>query len=297
MPVEFKGPLEVFGVADDVTPSASQAGTTQDVNGGVSGGNQNPSNEQSIPYARFHEVNERARQAEQQRDQLLERVLTLQGTQQGQTPERAAAEAQAQVQSLNFAMSDADKERLATELAIDPGAAVEGLLKDFSGTINGYLEQREKQLAERIEKQYAPVVQQFQGFVGSQATDQFAQRAFSNPQLQPVKPQFDALVNQARQSNPQLLQSEQGLQSLLQLAVGQAALAGTFNSAGLQGQNAPFSEQPGFGGQPQFAFNPGANQRPNVPAQVLEKGRAMGLSDDRITAMYLDMAKRGSFGD
>lgn len=291
----YKGPLEIFGTETDVNNTGGASATGSNGDQGSANG-QGVTTDQSrgpVPYDRFKDVNDRAKLLEDQNRQLLERVLTMQGTQSGQGADQAAAQAQQQVSQLTFGLDDAAKEALAQELLVDPGNAVERLLQAFAQRVDGHLQTREQALAQNIQQQFNPYVQQFQQYVGQGSVDAYARQAFANPQLAPVKPVFDQFVQQAAKENPALLTNQQGLDSLLDLAIGRAMRQGI--PTGQLGQTqVPFSESAGFGATPNFSFAPqGGQPQIQVPQAVRDNAVRMGVDPEKAAQTYIQMVQRG----
>lgn len=289
MPENFVPGFENVPSTNSVTPD-SQAGSGQNVGGAnpvVDGSNSQQRHEEAVPYTRFQEVNQRASQAEAtlaQTQAALNQLLTQQATANGQSAQQAQQTANQQTGLL----TDDEMARFSESALIDPGRALQEygqILSERTVTpqIEKFRQEMQNQLAQE-RANYMPFMQQ-------SLTNTFVQRHLSNPDVASVRPVFDKLVTEAQANAPHLVQSEQGLQLLLQNAIGQSVMNGTYR-VGNAARPAPFSES----ASPANPFSSlGAVQAPTIPQAALEYATKMGVDPAKAAAMYQQMEAAGVF--
>ncbi len=274
-------PDEIFAQADELRNDGSQP-------------SQQPSEEeQRVPYERFKEVNDERKKLQEQLDAFIkmQAQAAQQSQQAAQQPQQQFPAQQtqpvqqpAQPQQL---FTDEELEAFETDIVVNPKET----LKRFGDAImQRGVNARTQQLEQTFEQRFAQLQAQLVSQTLPTVIDNYKRSRFDASMAEEAAV-FDQFLQNVP---PTALQDQAALENIRLAAIGFVAdkrrQQGTQNRQG----NVPFTEQPGsglpafFGGQP-------AQAQPQVPREVIEAGRRMGLDPKDVISMYTAMNNNGVF--
>ena len=241
--------------------------------------------DQRIPYERFKEVNDERKTYQEQNGKLmdlLEKYQTMQTQNVQQTQQSQQQQPAPQAQSI---FTEDELNGFENDIIVDP----KGTLQKFGEAIlSRGVENRVKTLEASFEERLNKLSGQMSASAAPNIINSFTAQRFGQHQ-QAETAAFNEIV---KTIDPSLLSNPATLENVRLAAIGYVA---DQRSNGNQPQNAPFSEQPGGGPQGGWGGLGGSQQAPQVPHQVIEAARKMGVDPKEAAAMYQAMNTSGVF--
>ena len=237
--------------------------------------------EQRIPYERFKEVNDERKAFQEQNVKLMEMMQQFQNM-QAQTQTVNTPDPQVNTQpAFQPLFTDAELDGFEQNIVLDPKATIQQLSQAI---LERGVEQRVKQVEQTFEQKLQAIAQQTAAQTLPTVIANFKQSRFSPNQTAEI-----AAFDQALQSmDPSLLSNPATLENVRLAAIGY--VADQRQQTPQQNTQAFFSETPGgWGGLG------GQQAAPQIPPQVIEAARKMGVDPKEAANFYSAMSTSGVF--
>ncbi len=289
--------MTLFNEEAQVSPEAIFAQADELRNDGSQPSQQPNDEEQRVPYERFKEVNDERKKLQEQLDAFI-RMQTNNQQSQGQfeQPQQTQFQQQFPAQQTQQVQQPAQPQEILTEQELeafenDILVNPKETLKRFADAImQRGVNAKTQQIEQTFEQRFAQLQSQLVSQTLPTVIDNYKRSRFDASMTEEAAV-FDQFLQNVP---PTALQDQTALENIRLAAIGFVAdkrrQQGTQNRQG----NVPFTEQPGsglpafFGGQP-------AQAQPQVPREVIEAGRRMGLDPKDVVSMYTAMNNNGVF--
>lgn len=244
--------------------------------------------EQRVPYERFKDVNDERKSLQEQNSKLMEMIQQFQTMQQQNQNRPVETNQPAQTQTGPAPLFTEDElNSFEQDIVLDPKTT----LQRFGDAIlTRGVDTRVKALQEGFEAKLAQLTGQMQAQTIPAVIADFKSRRFGPGDAAEV-----AAFDQAAQSvDPSLLSNPATLENIRLAAIGYVADQRRTNPQ--QNNQAFFSETPGGSGVPGgWGGLSGTPAAPQIPQQVIEAARKMGVDPKEAAAMYQAMNTSGVF--
>lgn len=263
------------GVTEDSPASNSQSDSGQ------------VRHEDSVPYERFQQVNERARTAESKYTELLEQLSRQQAASQGQGYAQAQQTGQNLGQQARELLTAEEIEYFNQNALIDPG----GSMRQLTDLIyeRGIRHETER-VKQELRQEFGAVAQNFAQQIAPMAINSYKQTAFNTPVYQSALPIFEEMLAQEMRVNPGVVNNPDALNTLRTLALGKAAETGKLQFSSSQ-QNLPFSENPGSPLSGMFPNNTTVQADP----RAVSVGKLLGIDPKVINKTHEVFQRNGVY--
>jgi hypothetical protein len=239
--------------------------------------------DQRIPYDRFKEVNDERKSLQEQNSKLMEMMQQFQAMQQTNQTQQVPSQQAAQPPQTTL-FTDEELNSFEQDIIVDPKATLQ---KFGEAILNRGVENRVKSLEATFEQKLQQLTGQLTATTLPTVIANFKQSRFGPNQGAEIAAFDEAL----KTLDPSLLSNTATLENVRLAAIGYVA---DKRSSGQQ-PAIPFSESPGGGPTGGWGGLGGQQQAPQIPSQVIEAARKMGVDPREAAAMYQAMNTSGVF--
>lgn len=288
--------MTLFNDEANVSPDTIFAQADEMRNDGSQPPQQQNEDEQRVPYDRFKEVNDERKKLQEQLDAFIKMQTAAQP--QGQ-PNTVPANGQFQQQfpaqpqqTQNTApttlFSEEELDAFENDIIVSPK---ETLRKFGDAIMQRGVNAQSKQLEQTFEERFAQIQNQLVSQTLPTVIANYKNSRFDNSMSEEAAV-FDQFLQNVP---PTAIQDQSALDNIRLAAIG--FVADKRRTQGIQGRqqtNALFTEQPGgFSGG--FGGLGGQPAQPQIPREVIEAAKRMGVSEKDAASMFMAMNNNGVF--